>query len=182
MVAPMRAASATTYKRRNWLYVPAGGFEDYKTPTVTELTAASVLDFTRMAFRDGTAQPTQTTNRVQAPERLGDDRNFERKGTTSVTGGTIQFAVDPQAIAASDAKKLWELWVAGPDDGFLVRRLNVPRDTDVIAGQFVTVYPADIGPALELEVGEGEAGEAGGSAEYFIRDEIAQMVAVAAAA
>lgn len=182
MVAPMRAAAANTFKRRNWLYVPAGGLEDYTAPTVTELTAVSVLDFTRMAFREGTSQPTQSTNRVQAPERLGDDQNYERKGTTNVTGGQIQFAMDPQAIAASDAKKLWELWLSGPDGGFLVRRLNVARDADVTAGQFVSVYPADIGPAFELEVGAGESGEVGGLCDYFIRDEIAQVVAVAAAA
>ena len=182
MVTPIRAAAALTFKRRNWLYVPAGGLANYKAPTLTELTAASVLDFTRMAFRDGTGQPTQSTNRVQAAERLGDDQTYERKGLTSISGGSIQFAVDPQAIAASDAKKTWELWVDGPDGGHIVRRLNVARDSDLAVGQFVTVYPADMGPCLEVEVGQGEAGEVGGICDYFIRDEIAQMVAVAAAA
>lgn len=178
MVAPMRAAAATTFKRRNWLYVPAGGLEDYTAPTVAELTANTVLDFTRMAFRDGTGQPTQSTNRVQAPERLGDDLNYERKGTTSVTGGQIQFAVDPQVASNADGKKLWTAWLAGPDGGFLVRRLNVARDTAITAGQYVTVYPADISEAFEVEVGNGEAAEVGGLCDYFIRDSIAQMVTV----
>lgn len=182
MVAPIRPAAAQTFKRRNWFYIPAGGLANYKAPTVTELTATSVLDFTRLAFRAGTGQPTQTTNRVQIPERLGDDVQYERKGLSSVAGGTIQFAVDPQVTTGADAKKLWELWLSGPDGGYIGRRLNIARDTDIVAGQFVTIYPADISPAFEIEVGEGEAGEVGGTCDYFIRGEIAQMVAVAAAA
>jgi hypothetical protein len=180
MATPFRAASARTFKRRNWLYVPAGGLADYFAPTATELTAASVVDFTRMAFRDGTGQPTQTTARVEAQQRLGDDRQFENKGTTTVQGGTLQWGLDPQAPAASDGKKLWELWKEGDDGGFLVRRLNIARDTNIIAGQFVTVYPADIGPSFEVEVGDGESAEVGGVCDYFIRDEIAQGVAVVA--
>ena len=182
MVAPIRPAAATTFKRRNWLYVPAGGLADYTEPTVTELTAGTVLDFTRLAFRDGTGQPTQSTNRVQAPERLGDDLNYERKGTTNVTGGQITFAVDPQVASNADGKKLWTAWLAGPDGGFLVRRLNIGRDVTVAAGQYVTVYPVDISVPFEIEVGQGEGAEVGGVADYFIRDEIAQMVTVAAGA
>lgn len=178
MAAPLTTAPAQTFKRRNWIYVPDGGIADPTAPTVIELTAASALDFTRLAFREGTAQPTQNTNRVQGAARLGDDKQYERKGISSVTGGSLTWAVDPQAATATDGKKLWELWVNGPDGGFLVRRLNVARDTAPTAGQFVTVYPADIGPSLEIEVGDGEAGEVGGVCDYFIRDEIVQMVAL----
>lgn len=179
MVAPTRAAAALTFKRRNWYYVPAGGFADYNAPTALELAAASVLDFTRMAFRDGTTAPTQSTNRVTAAERLGDDLNYEMKGTTQLTGGTLVCAMDPQAVAASDGKLAWETFVSGPDGGFLVRRLNVARDVDPTAGQFVTVYPADIAPAFEVEVGQGEGAEVGCTSDYFIRDAIKQVVALA---
>lgn len=178
MVAPFRAAAAQTFKRRNWLYVPAGGFADYTAPTALELGAASVLDFTRMAFRDGTAAPTQSTNRVQEQPRLGDDVGFERKGITQLTGGTLTYAVDPQVASGEDGKKVWEAFLDGPDGGWLVRRLNVARDTAVTVGQFVTVYPADLGPSLEVEVGDGESGEVGGTCDYFIREAIKQMVAL----
>lgn len=178
MAAPLTTAPALTFKRRNWLYVPAGGFADYTAPTALELGATSVLDFTRMAFREGTTTPTQSTNRAQAAARLGDDIGFERKGITTLTGGSIVYAVDPQVAEGEDGKKVWETFLGGPDGGFLVRRLNVPRDTDVVAGQFITILPADLGPSLEVEVGEGESGEVGGSCEYFIRDEIKQMVAL----
>lgn len=182
MAAPMTHAPALTFKRRNWLYVPAGGFVDYKNPTVTELIAASVMDFTRLAFRDGTDQPSQSTERVQANQLLGDDLNYERKGVTSVTGSTLTWRTDPQAADASDGAKLWELFAAGPDGGFLVRRLNVARDTAIAATQKVSIFPADLSPALEIEVGQGSAGEVGGVSEYFIRDEIAQRVEVQPAA
>lgn len=179
MAAPLRTAPALTFKRRNWLYVPAAGFADYTAPTALELGAASVLDFTRMSFRDGTTAPTQSTNRNQALPRLGDDTNFELKGVTQYTGGTLQYAVDPQAAAGTDAKKVWETFLDGPDGGFLVRRLNVPRDTAPTAGQFVTVIPADLGPSFEVEVGDGESAEVGGLCDYFIRDLVKQMVALA---
>lgn len=178
MVAPFKAAPALTFKRRNWFYVPAGGFANYKAPTLLEAGAASVVDFTRMAFREGTAQPSQTTNRTQSEPRLGDDRQFERKGITSLAGGTLQWAMDSQAVAASDGKKLWELFADGPDGGYLMRRLNIARDTALAVGQFVTIYPADIAQSLEIEVGDGESGEVGGTCDYFIRDEIAQVVAL----
>jgi hypothetical protein len=181
MAEPIRPDAALTFKRKNWFYVPAGGFADYTDPLTSELAAGSVLDFSRMAFRDGTTAPTQTTNRVRALDRLADDVNYERKGITQLTGGTLLYATDPQAVAASEAKEAWETFLGGPDGGFIVRRLNVGRAVAPTTGQFVTIYPADLGPSLELEVGEGEAAEVGGECEYFIRGPIAQMVALAAA-
>lgn len=179
MAEPTRPSPALSFGRKNWFYVPSGGFVDYLAPTAAELIAASVLDFTNMAMQSGTTSPTQSTNRSQAERRVGDTRNYERKGTTQITGGTLVYAVNPQAVAASDGKKAWEKFLGGPDGGFLVNRLNVAKATVPTAGQFVSVFPADLSESLLGEVGEAESGEVVGTCEYFIRDVIKQMVALA---
>lgn len=176
MVDPARPTGALTFARSNYYWVPT--LADYRLPTVTEMTAASVLDFTLMAFRDQTDMPSAEFNRVTALERLGDSSSFERRGMTRHTGGNLTFAVDTQAIAGSVAKKAWETWVDG-GSGFLVRRHNIPRSTAPASGHFVTVYPADVSDAIITAVGEGEAGETAGRAAYFITGEPAKLVALA---
>jgi hypothetical protein len=179
MTEPLRPSPAATLGRENWYYVPAGGFADYKAPTATELAAASVLDFTRMAMSDGTTAPSRSTDRAESLRRLGDDATYEVKGVTKYAGGTLTYATNPQAVAASDGKKAWEKFLDGPDGGFLVRRLNVERAIAPTTGQFVSVFPSDLSESLLTTAGSGSAGEVVGECDYFIRETPKQMVALA---
>lgn len=179
MADSLRPSPALTLGRDTWYYVPAGGFADYTSPTATELSAASVLDFTRMAMADGTTAPSRTAAREASNRRLGDENTFEVKGVTSYAGGTLTYATNPQAVAGSDGKKAWEKFLDGPDGGYIVRRLAVERQVAPTAGQFVSVFPADLSESLLTTSGTGAAGEVVGECDYFIRETPKQMVALA---
>ncbi len=178
MAEPLRPAPAKAYGRDSWFYVPAGGFANYLAPTATELKAASVLNFTLIALASGTTAPTATTSRVTAERRVGDTVTYEYKGTKAYQGGTIVFSVDPQAVAASAGKKAWETFQAGPDGGFVVRRLNIARAVDATTGQFVTVFPADLSEPDIGTTGEGDSGEVTGTTEMYVTGPVARLVAL----
>jgi len=179
MTEPLRPSPALTLGRENWYYVPAGGFADYLNPTALELSATSVLDFTRMAMADGTTKPSRSTDRTESNRRLGDVDTFEVKGVTKYAGGTLTYATDPQAIAGTDGKKAWEQFLDGPNDGFIVCRYKVDRSIAPTVGQFVSVFPSDLSESLLTTAGSGSATEVVGECDYFIREAIKQMVALA---
>lgn len=184
MADPLRPAPAKTYGRDNWVFVPTiAGYSAGTGPTVAEVTGASSIDFTRMAFADAAPAPTQSTNLVDQNKRFGDTLLAQFVGTTTYQGGEMKYSFDPQAAAASDPVKLWEKFqnVAGATvTGFLVRRQNLPRATAFAAGQFVDVYPVEVGPSMPVTDGDGESAEAAATCSYAITSAPLFKVAVAA--
>ena len=79
-----------------------------------------------------------------------------------------------------DQVKFWEKFAAGNVTGFFARRLNVPKATTPVAGQFVDVFPAEVGPLMPTKSGEGEGAEAAVTGSWAITDVPAFKIAVLA--
>ena len=155
MAAPLRPTATKAYLREKWVFVPT--VAGTAGPTVSEATGASSLDITNMVFASA-ARPAQTTNLARSPRRLGDSTTYEFVGESQLTLGELRYAFNPQGAALSDGKKAFEKFPAGTT-GYLVHRLGIDRDTDIAAGQFVTVYPVEFGPQHETTEGDAEAAE-----------------------
>ena len=175
MAEPLRPAATKTFGRENWIFVPT--IADKGAPTAVEVTAASALDITRIAFGT-TGRPAQSTNRTTAERRLGDTQTYESIGTSTVTGGDLVYAFADQAAAGSDGKKLYEKIPAGTT-GYLVERVGVSRDLAPAAGQFVNVYPVEFGPSFPARAGDGESAESAMTAAFAVTDEPEINVALA---
>lgn len=159
MVAPLRPAPAKLFGRKNYVYIPTIASATLA-PTVAEITAASTLDITRIAFAGGEPTINATTNRIRMDRRIGDTQDYEQIGTTSWEGGDIVMAWQPQGAAGSDGKKAWEKFLESTT-GFVAKREDVGRDADFAAGQFLSwVAPIEFGPRIPVEQGEGESGQA----------------------
>lgn len=178
MAEPIRPIATPTFGKKNWIFAPAITSPTLA-PTVAEATGASTLDFSRIAFANGAPTPTQSTNRVTAEPRYADTIQNENIGLTQYQGGEMIYAFGPQAVAATDPKKLWEKIPEGTT-GFLIQRLGIARATAVIAGQFVNVYPVAFGPSLPMEQGDAESAEAAATVTYAITGPPAFNVAVLA--
>lgn len=182
MAEPLRPASSKTYGKKNWVFVPtisASTNGEGAAPSATEATAASTLDVTLMALADAAFTPTKSTNRAKQNRRYGDTKVYEFIGETSWEGGEFGFAVQPQAAAGADGKKALEKFTEGTT-GFMVQRLGVARSTALAAGQFVNVYPVEVGPCQITEAGDGESAEAAGYTTIAVTGEPAMGVAITA--
>lgn len=179
MAEPLRPAAAKVYTRLNWIYVPTIASATLA-PTVAEATAASALDITNIAFREGAPNPEQNTNLVDQNPRVGDAELYQFIGQTTYTGGQVTMQFNSQGAALSDAVKAWEKFSAGGVVGFLVKRVNVPKATAVTAGQFVHVYPCEFGPFMPTESGEGEGAEEAMVGSWAITSQPKYKVAVLA--
>lgn len=155
MPAPTRPAATKAYLRDKWVFVPTLTTPD--SPKLTELSAASALDVTKMFFASS-ARPAQSTNMARAPKRIGDGETYEFVGESQQSYGEIRYSFNPQAAALSDGKKAFEKFPAGTT-GYMVNRLGIDRDTDLAVGQFVTVYPVEFGPQQEAMEGDAEGAE-----------------------
>ena len=164
-MAVIRPTPAKTFTKDNWIFVPTIAAQG--APTAAEVNAAGSLDITLMLFTDGTAAPSKSTNRVQRQRRWGDGQSYEQIGLSSITGGTMLFALDPQAAAGSNGKKAWEKFVVGTT-GFLVRRMAIAIATTPVATNFVDVFPVEYDQPFPTTSGDGEAAEAAFASEYAI--------------
>jgi hypothetical protein len=174
MAAPLRPASNATFGKKNWIFVPT--LSSQAAPTVAELTGASSLDFTNIAFAS-TGKPDQSTNRVTAERRLGDTIVYEQIGTTNYTGGDMIYQFDPTAAALSSGRKGWEKFGAGVS-GFLVERMGISAATTPVATNKVNVYPVTFGPSIPTEAGDGETAETAAKCTYAITNAPSFDVAV----
>lgn len=170
MAEPLRPNPAKVYTRENWIYIPTIASATLA-PTVAEITAASALDITNMVFADGTPTPEQNTNLVEQNRRLGDAALFQFVGTTTFTGGVITIQFNPQGAALADDVKAWEKFAAGGLTGYLGHRMNVAKATTPIAGQFVSVFPAEFGPFMDTKSGDGEGAEAAMQGSWAITNQ-----------
>lgn len=181
MAEPLRPAPAKLYGRENWIFIPtiASGT---LAPTVAEASGASSLDITRIAFADGAPEPSQSTNLVDQNRRFGDTTLAQFVGTTTYAGGQMTYQFDQQGAAASDPVKAWEKFknTSGTVTGFLAKRSNLPRATAPAAGQFVDVYPVEIGPSMPTKSGDGENAEGAAVCTFAITGDPAFKVAILA--
>ncbi|MBU2693857.1 hypothetical protein [Pimelobacter sp. 30-1] len=179
MPEPLRPAPAKLYGRRNWIFIPTIASATLA-PTVAEATGAAALDITNIAFSDGAPNPTAETTLVETERRFGDTLVYEGIGETKYGGGDLTYAFDAQGVAASNPVKLWEKWlnVSGAVTGFLADRQNVARATAITAGQFLHVYPVEIGPSMPGTKGEGATAEGSAVCKFAITAQPAFKIAV----
>lgn len=156
MAAPVRPDATKQYTRDKWVFVPAGAYAP-DNPSLAILSAASALDVTKMFFASS-ARPSQSTNLVRSPRRLGDAETYEFVGETNPTFGEVRYSFNPQGAALSTGVLAYEKFPAGTT-GWMVNRLGINRDTDLAVGQFVTSYPVEFGPQQETPEGDGEGAE-----------------------
>lgn len=177
MAAPIRPAGAKTFGKEKWVFVPT--LANPAAPaTATELTAASALDVS-CYFYSSSGKPDVSQDRVTPPPRICDTQQYEAMGLGKWQGGDLHYAVDPQAAAGSDGKKALEKFPEGTT-GYLVQRLGVDVDTDFAAGQFVSVYPVELGTPVVTNEGDGEAAEAAIKQAFAITAKPETLVATAA--
>jgi hypothetical protein len=179
MPEPLRPAPAKLYTRENWFFVPTIASETLA-PTVAEMTAAAALDLTNMVYAETAPNPETSTEMVKQERRLGDDVNYEYVGPQEITGGQITMSFDQQGAALSDSVKAWEKFSPGGVTGFMVNRQNVPKATDVTAGQFLHVYPAEVSKAVPARQGEGPSAEGAMICAWAVTGRPAYKVAVLA--
>lgn len=166
MATPLRPTPASLYGKENWIFVLTVA-STALIPTTLEANAASGLDITNILFAD-TAKPTQTTNRVTQERRLGDTVLAEFIGATTYQGGEMHYQFDPQGAAASNGVKAFEKFTAAGTSGFLIERLGIAAGTTPVAGNFVNVYPVQIGPSFPLRAGDNETAESGMVATFAV--------------
>ena len=161
MAAPINPGSSKAFGREKWIFVPT--IANTSAPTTAELTGASALDVSCYLFDPNFTRPSQNTNTVTKTRRVCDTVQYSQIGITQFSGGELTYAFDPQAAALSNGKKAWEKFgsgaVSATTSGYLVRRNGIDVNTDIAAGQFVDVFPAEIGPGMPTTVGDGEAAE-----------------------
>lgn len=181
MAEPLRPAAAKLFGRENWIFVPtiASGT---LAPTVAEATGASSLDITNIVFADGAPDPSKNTNVVDQNRRFGDTTVSQFVGTTTYGGGEFTYQFDAQGAAASNPVKAWEKFLnsSGTITGYFVRRQNIAKATTPVAGQFVDVYPVEIGPSMPTRSGDGESAEGAAMATFAITSAPAFKIAVLA--
>lgn len=122
------------------------------TPTApalaTEINAAGSLDISCYVYADSW-NPALEQNKGEAPLRLCTNVTIDQFGNVKYTLPDLSYIVDPQAVAASDGIKAFETLV--PDTtGYFVERLGLNAQTSAFAvGQFVNVWPVQLGPQLQ---------------------------------
>ena len=157
MAAPINPGSTKAFGREKWIFAPT--IASTSAPTVAELTGASALDVSCFLFSES-ARPSQNTNLVTKQRRICDTNQYQQIGVTTYSGGELTYSLDPQAAAASNPKKAYEKFPAGTT-GYLVRRLGIDVNTDIVAAQFVDVFPVELGPPMPTVIGDGETAEVG---------------------
>lgn len=177
MPEPIRPVAGKMYGQENWLLATAIA-SPTGAPTVAEATAASTLDLTRMLF-SSTGRPTPNTNLGEAPSRVGDTDTYQRVGKKQYTGGELRYAINDQAAAGSDPKKLYEKVLVG-GSFFLINRRHLGRAVNVAAGQFVHTYPIELGTSDPVPEGDAEFAEGAMTASFAVIGPPAIMVAVLA--
>lgn len=177
MAAPLRPNGVQTFGKEKWVWVPT--IADPTAPTITELTAGTTLDITGFLYADGFEGFGADTSRVNAPRRVLDTVQYQTLGTTTFNMGDLQYQYGPQAAALSDEKKALETLVEGAA-GWLVRRFGIDADTDLAAGQFVDVGPAELGPQVPVKTAADETGEASIQQAVSITGAVRFNIAIAA--
>lgn len=176
MAAPIKPALKRAFGNDAWTWVPAIAVKSG--PTVAEVTAVAGFNLSCSLFGEQEGV-TASTERVTLPRRLCETETFEVNGSTSYSAPDLMVSFDPQATSGADGKKAWEAL----DDyasGFLVRRQGVAASTDFTAGEFVDVFPAQLGKKVPTKTGTGSDGVYAFTVGASITDTPAFNVAIAA--
>lgn len=155
MVAPITPAKKLSNGKDTWWLVPA--VSNTSAPTVAEVNAATGLNLAGQLLSDYEGL-TSSTDKVTLPRVMLETTETEVNGATTTGAADMVCTFQPQAAAASDGKKGFEL----VDDGYVgyaIRRQDIVATTgDVTAGQFVDVVPVELSPAIPGKTSTGPDG------------------------
>lgn len=154
MAAPIKPALKTAFGKDSWGFVLA--VADISAPKLTELNATAGFNLSCSIFGEQEGV-TGTTEKVTLPRLLCETTTYEMNGATSFSMADLVVSFDPQGAASSDGKKAWETLVDGAS-GFLWQRQGVPATTDLAVGQFVNIYPAQLGTKIPGKTSTGADG------------------------
>lgn len=180
MVAPPKPQLVTANGKDSWFFVPA--IANKTAPTAAEVNAAAGMNISCYLWAEFEGV-TSSTGKVTLPRLLCEVNQYEANDVTTFTSTDLDFAMAPQAAAASDGKKAWDKFKAGGLSGFLVRRQGITADqtaSEAAAGQFVDVIPVEVGKAVPGKTSTDSSGAYRATAPVAITGEPAWNVAVAA--
>jgi hypothetical protein len=154
MAVPVNPGTIRTYGMDAWAWVPA--IANTSAPTVAEVTAVTGLNISCyiLGEQDGASADVE---RVTLPRLKCETQTYEVVGETKWTHANLVIVVHPQAAALSNGKKGWEA-IDDLETGFLVRRFGILPATDFATGQFVNVYPGQMGVKVMRESATDAAG------------------------
>lgn len=131
-------ASVTSDGMVKTVWVPSGGIASAAAPTVAELTAGTVKDFSGY-FTDTGWAPTPTEDTVTSP-RLNSTQTYNAPGRSAATIELI-YVTNPE-VPADDVAALT---LTNRATGYLVERRGLADSTAFTVGDLVTVYPVTLG-------------------------------------
>lgn len=178
MVAPTKPQLVVANGKDSWFYVPA--VANKNAPTALEINAGTGLNISCYLWSEFEGV-TSSTGKVTLPRLLCEINQYEANDVTTFSAADLDFAMAPQAAAASDGKKAWDKFKAGGLSGFLVQRQGITADqtaSEAIAGQFVNIIPVEIGKAIPGKTGTDASGVYKATAPVAVTSEPTWNVAV----
>lgn len=116
-------------------------------PTNAEVIAGTSLDISCFLLADGFTR-TVSTNKGNPPRRLCTRIQYEANGITTYSISDLHYIVNPQGAAATTAMLAYEKLVPGTSGYFVARLGPDPVATDWAVGQFVEVWPVQLGDRM----------------------------------
>lgn len=154
MAAPIKPALKTAFGMESWGFVLE--IADINEPTLIELNATAGFNLSCSTFGEQEGI-SGTTEKVTLPRLLCETDTFEFNGSTTFSMADLIVSFDPQAATSADGKKAWTTLVNGAT-GFLWYRQGVVATTDLAAGQFVHIFPAQLGTKIPGKTSTGADG------------------------
>lgn len=154
MATPLKPALKTAFGKDSWGFVLA--VANIQTPTLTELNATAGFNLSCSVFGEQEGV-TGTTEKVTLPRLLCETTTYEVNGSTNFSLADLVVSFDPQAASSADGKKAWTTLVNNAS-GFLWQRQGVDATADLAAGQFVNVFPVQLGTKVPGKTSTGADG------------------------
>lgn len=151
MAVPTKPAKKMANGNDSWGFVLV--VADIQVPKVTELNATGGFNLSCSVFADQEGVAS-TTSKVTLPRYLCELDEFEVNGTTSYSMADLMVSFDPQGAPASAGVKAWET-MSDNIAGFLWQRQGVTATTDLAVGQYVNVFPVQLGIKTPTKTGTG---------------------------
>lgn len=151
MAVPVKPGLKRGFARDRYFWVSA--IADIEEPVITELTALSAFNMSCTTFSNQ-EQPTSSTEKVTLPLVNCETEAPQVNGTTTNSIPDFMLSFHPQAAPGADGKKAWEA-LDDLANGFLVRSQDEDPNVDVVVGDFVDIWPAQLATKVPTKTSTG---------------------------
>ena len=176
MPAPVKPAFSRSFGQEVWIWAPA--IADIDAPTASEINAVTGFNLSCSVLGEQEGL-TGTTEKVTLPRRNCEQETFEVNGPTSYSAGDLMVTHQPQAASGTDGKKAWES-LDDYAEGFLVHVQGVDPNVEPSTGDFVSIYPAQLGKKTPMKTSTGADGVFGFQLSASITNTPSFLVPIAA--